>query len=87
MNIHNINRQNLDDLLRRINSVLGQGQSSLGEVILALAEYSGRTIVAAADTPVSGFQLAGVFEDHLKRTLQAGYTAKGYNMGPIELNG
>ena len=56
-----------------------------GDVLLAASELLGRVIVDTCETPVSAIQMAEVMESHIKRTLQAGYTARGYSMGPMEL--
>jgi len=77
---HNVNRAAMDHIIHGIAQVVGQGQYSLADVTLALAEFSGRMIVSACDTPISGIQMAQVFEDHIKRTLEAGFSAKGFNM-------
>jgi hypothetical protein len=81
MNLHNVNRDAIDRILRHINDITGSGNYEVGDVALALAEYMGRFIVQVCDTPVSGVNLAEVMEQHIKRTLEAGYNAKGYNMG------
>lgn len=81
MNLHNVNRDAIDRLLRHLNDVVGSGNYEVGDVALALAEYMGRFVVQVCDTPVSGVQLAEVMEQHIKRTLEYGFGAKGYNMG------
>lgn len=85
MNLHNVKRDNVDRCLHNLISASNQGNFDLAEVLLAASEFLGRIIVDTCDTPVSGVQMAAVMEDHIKRTLQAGYSAKGYNMGPMEL--
>ena len=77
---HDVHRPAMDQIIHHIAQIVGQGQYTLADVTLALAEFSGRMIVSACDTPISGIQMAQVFEDHIKRTLEAGYIAKGYNM-------
>lgn len=81
MIIHDINRAAIDEVLRRFAEASAQGTFPVAVVILAAAEYLGRAIVETCETPVSGVQMATVMEDHIKRTLIAGYTARGYNMG------
>ena len=81
MELHNVNRAAMDRVIHNMAQVIGQGQYELADVALALAEFMGRMIVSTCDTPISGIQLAQVLEAHIKRTLHAGYTAKGYNMG------
>ena len=78
---HNVNRQAIDQIVRQMAAMTGQGQYNLSDVLLGVTEYLGRIIVDAADTPVSGVQMAQVMETHLKNTLLAGYARKGYNMG------
>ena len=78
---HNVNRQAIDQIVRQMAAMTGQGQYNLSDVLLGVTEYLGRIIVDAADTPVSGVQMAQVMEEHLKSTLLAGYASKGYNMG------
>lgn len=86
MNLHNVKRDNVDRCLHNLTQACNQGNYDLSEVLLAASEFLGRIIVDTCDTPISGIQMATVMEDHIKRTLQAGYAAKGYNMGPVELN-
>lgn len=78
---HTVNRTAVDALLRRFVEVTNPGTFPVGVVILAASEFLGRAIVETCETPVQGVQLAAVMEDHIKRTLIAGYSAKGYNMG------
>lgn len=78
---HNVNRQAIDQIVRQMAAMTGQGQYNLSDVLLGVTEYLGRIIVDAADTPVSGVQMAQVMEEHLRQTLAAGYAGKGYNMG------
>ena len=73
---------------RRVAGVVNECQLALnnrgfnhGEVIVGLAELVGRTIVQASDTPVTGADAAKVVIEHLNRTLHAGFTSKGFNMG------
>ncbi len=82
---HNVNAHNVQHILRHLMSVLNQGQYNTGDVLLAASELLGRVIVDTCETPVSAIQMAEVMESHIKRTLQAGYTARGYSMGPMEL--
>jgi hypothetical protein len=81
MVIHNLDRKVIDDTLKRFIEVTAQGQLPVAAVLIAAAEFIGRAIVEVGDTPVQGVQLAQAIEDHIKRTLKAGYTAKGYDMG------
>ncbi len=73
---------------RRVSGVINECQFALsnkgfnhGEVIVGLAELIGRTIVQSADTPIKGADAAKAVIDHLNRTLHAGFTSKGFNMG------
>lgn len=78
---HNINPGVVEQITHRVLSSVSTSEFSTGEVILGLAEALGRVIVAVAKSPVEGVQCARIMEEHVKRTLVAGYTAKGYNMG------
>lgn len=86
MELHNVNRGKVDELIHRFAQAANHGDYSVADVIIAIAEFSGRILVQMGDTPISGTQLAQVFETHVKRTLVAGYSAKGFNMGET-LNG
>ena len=77
----NISREAIDTLIRRYAEASNQGNFALQDVILANAEFMGRIIVNTCDTPISAVQMAQVVEEHVKRTLHAGLTAKGFNMG------
>ena len=74
---HNVNRQAIDQIVRQMAAMTGQGQYNLSDVLLGVTEYLGRIIVDAADTPVSGVQMAQVMEQHLRQTLAAGYASQG----------
>ena len=64
---HNVNRQAIDQIVRQMAAMTGQGQYNLSDVLLGVTEYLGRIIVDAADTPVSGVQMAQVMESTAKR--------------------
>jgi hypothetical protein len=81
MELHNVNRASVDHVIHAMAQVVGQGQYSLADVAIAVSEFLGRMVVSSCETPISGVQMAQVLETHIKRTLHAGYTAKGYNMG------
>lgn len=73
---------------RRVAGVINECQFALsgkhfnhGEVIVGLSELIGRTIVQSAETPIQGGDAARVVIEHLNRTLHAGFTSKGFNMG------
>lgn len=73
---------------RRVSGVINECQFALtnknfnhGEVIIGLAELIGRCIVQSAETPIQGGDAARVVIEHLNRTLHAGFTSKGFNMG------
>lgn len=73
---------------RRVSGVVNECQFALtgkgfnhGEVIIGLSELIGRTIVQTAETPIKGADAAKVVIEHLNRTLHAGFTSKGFNMG------
>ena len=68
-------------IVANLNEAVGAGRFNTADVLVALAESTGRTVVQVADTPVAGFQVVGVIGDHVKRAMIAGYTAKGFNMG------
>lgn len=77
----NTNRQAVDQIIHGMAQVCAQGQYQLADVVIAVSEFMGRMVVASCDTPISGVQMAQIMEEHVKRTLYAGFTAKGYNMG------
>jgi len=81
---HDINEGNIKWIVTRLNSAIGDGQFTTGEAVIGAAEFIGRLIVSLANNPVSGFQAAEVMEQHIKRTLVAGYAAQGFNMGEQE---
>lgn len=78
---HNIDPGMVQWIVKRLNEAIGEGQFSTGEVILGASEFLGRLIVSMSKTPVEGFQAAEIMENHIKATLVAGFTAKGFNMG------
>ena len=80
---HTVNRDAVDALLRRFIETTNQGTFPVAVVILAAAEFLGRSIVETCETPVQGIQMAHVMEEHIKRALVAGYSSKGYNMGDV----
>ena len=83
MELFNLNRDAIDTLIRRYAEASNQGNYALQDVIIANAEFMGRIIVNTCETPISAVQMAQVVEEHVKRTLHAGMTAKGYNMGGV----
>jgi len=66
-----------ENVLKSIND----GQFNHGEVILGVAEALGRIVISSAPTPVQGASALQACIDHIRTTLAAGYTARGYNMG------
>ena len=76
-----VNEDAVKHLVQNLGQAMGGGRFNTADVLVALAEFTGRTVVQVADTPVAGFQGAGVIGDHVKRAMIAGYTAKGVNMG------
>ena len=82
---HNINQQAVQRIVSHLLSAINQGHHNTGDVLIAASELLGRIIVDTCETPISAIQMAEVMEKHIQRTLQAGYTAKGFNMGPMEL--
>lgn len=68
-------------VVRNLNNACGNGQFSTAEVVVGLAQFTGAMIVSLADTPVSGFQVAQQLGEEVKRSMVAGYTAKGFNFG------
>ena len=77
---HNVNQGNVTWVVKRLNDAMGNGQFSSAEVILGVAEFAGRMIVAMADTPVQGMQALQLLAGHMQECAKAGYTAKGFNM-------
>lgn len=80
---HTVNPQAIEQIVHQMRAMTGQGQYPLSDVLLGVAEYLGRVIVDVSDTPISGVQLAQVMEEHIKRTLMAGFSTKGFNMGSL----
>lgn len=78
---HDINEGNVKWVVQRLNDAMGNGQFSTGEVILGVAEFAGRMVVALADTPVQGMQALQILMGHMQECTKAGYAARGYNMG------
>ena len=75
--LHAINRDAVDDLIRRYSEA--SNQHNIANVLMANAEFCGRLLVNLGDTPMQGYQLAQAMIDHLTNTLKAGYAAKGFN--------
>ena len=82
---HNVNAQAVQQIVRHMSSVINQGHYNTGDLLIAVAELLGRIIVDTCETPISAIQMATVMEDHIKRCLQAGFTARGFSMGTMEL--
>lgn len=78
---HDINPGNIQWVVTRLNDAIGNGQFSSGEVLIGAAEFLGRLIVGITESPVAGMQAAQEMENHIKRTMLSGYTARGFNMG------
>lgn len=64
-----------ENVLKSVND----GQFNHGEVILGVAEALGRIVIASAETPVQGASALQACIDHLRTTLAAGYSARGYD--------
>lgn len=75
---------NVEWVATRVAQSLDGGQFNLGEVIMGVAEALGRVVVSASDTPVQAGQCMQVIVSHLNRTMHAGYTARGFNMGELD---
>lgn len=82
-----VNKGNVEWIVRNLNAAMGNGQFTTGEVIVGLAQFTGMMIVALAEHPANGIQVAHALGEEIKNTLIAGYSAKGYNMGPEKTNG
>lgn len=78
-----INQGNVQWIVQIITNAIGDGRFNQGEVLLALAESMGRLIVNMSDNPVAGTQATQIMLDHVKTTLHAGFTSKGFNMGKL----
>lgn len=65
-----------ENVLKSIND----GQFNHGEVILGITEALGRVVIQAAGTPVQGASALQACIDHLRTTLAAGYSARGYRL-------
>lgn len=77
----NVNEGNVQWVVRNVTQSLGDGRFSLGEILLGLTESLGRVVVSSCPTPVQGMQMVDVIQDHLRTTLKAGYSSKGFNTG------
>lgn len=82
MSTHNIDPRRVAGVVHEINLALSTKGFNSAEVMIGLSEMLGRSIVEHGGTPVQGAELAKVCTDHLERTLQAGYGAKGWNFQP-----
>lgn len=51
------------------------------EVTIGLAELAGRTIVGSSDHAQQAIDMLNIAFDHMKRTVIAGGTARGWNTG------
>lgn len=80
-----INRAAVDEIMRNLAAATGGGKYQTADVIIALAEFTGRTVVSLNDTPIGGFDTLALLGEHIKRTLQAGYSTKGFDMGAINV--
>lgn len=78
---YDVSPGNVEWVASTVMRAIGDGRFNSGEVIMGVAEALGRIIVNLSDTPVQGISCAQVMEEHIKRTLFAGFTAKGFNMG------
>lgn len=76
-----INKGNVDWIVRNLNNACGNGQFSTAEVVVGLAQFTGAMICSLAETPVAGFQVAQQLGEEVKRSMVAGYTSKGFNFG------
>lgn len=76
-----VNEDAVKQLVANLGQAVGGGRFNTADVLVALGEFTARTVVSIADTPVAGFQVVGVVGDHIKRAMIAGYTARGFNMG------
>lgn len=81
---YDVSPGNIEWVKTRVMQALDGGQFNIGEVIMGVAEALGRVVVANSETPVQAGQCLQIIVDHLNRTMHAGYTAKGFNMGQLE---
>lgn len=72
---------NVTWVCENVIKALKDGQFNHGEVLLGVTEALGRIVISAADTPVQAASALQCIIDHLRTTLTAGYSAKGYNQG------
>ena len=75
-----VNEAAVKQIVANLNQAVGGGRFNTADVLVAIAEFTARTVVSVADNPVAGFHTLAVVGDHVKRGLIAGYTAKGFNM-------
>ena len=82
-----VNKGNTDWVVRNLNSAMGNGQFTSGEVIVGLAQFTAALVQSLAPNPINGFQVAQALGEQIKNAMVAGYTAAGYNMGGDNANG
>jgi hypothetical protein len=75
-----VNKGNVDWVVRNLNSAMGNGQFSSGEVVVGLAQFTAALIQSLAPHPMNGFQVAQALGEQIKNAMVAGYTAAGYDM-------
>ena len=81
MSEFNVNQGNVEWAVRKLaNALSDSDQFTLGEVLLAQAEFLGRTIVGISESPVQAISMVQVVRDHLTNTVAAGLTSKGYTV-------
>lgn len=78
--IHDVNPVKVEYAVKEVLRELGDGGLSHGEVLLALAEATGRMIVNVCKNPVQMAEMAKIVGQHLARTIQVGAQVKGFRV-------
>lgn len=68
----NVDQQKVAGVVKELNQVIGGKGFNRLELILGLAEMTGRVVVDTAETPIQARELAGVAFGHLSQTITVG---------------
>lgn len=76
---HIVNPDNIARIAVTTMHDLGQGDFDKVEVVMGLSEAIARVVVDSSKTPVEGRDLLEVALAHLRKTMEVGFGAKGFN--------
>lgn len=68
------------EAVRLMQQAVSSKHFNYGEILMASAELIGRTVVEVAPTPPDAATTLPPVLDHIQRSLQVGYEAKGFNV-------